>query len=363
MINLKNYKSTPYHYWKRERNVIKDRNEFSAIAAFCITVGKKYEVSHNNSIRKVGPILVNGWFVNNTNSKNSFEIGCIIDGQVYDFIYILREREKIPGEPTGRDALRRFTQHMHTIAAVYSTKSNEFVATIKEQINKPYIKLANVFYGTWADRELTYVHHIDRHSAYPASLCEAHPEFYDYFNELYEGRQDNPEYKCYLNYCIGAMQSLKLNCTRYPELARDAINGNNKWMDMMTERLKKQGFMVIAYNTDGIFYADFKKPNRLYHDELEGDGMGQWRHDHHFEKIRFKSAGAYEYIENGIYHAVVRGIPKTLSDTFVWGDIYKHNPKRYCWKADFSGIAEVDMTEEEIEYMLIWEAINGEKED
>ena len=83
----------------------------------------------------------------------------------------------------------------------------------------------------------------------------------------------------------------------------------------LTEKMEKHGFLVIGYNTDGIFYSH---PDGLdYHDENEGDDMGQWSTDHHFEKIRFKSAGAYEYVENGEYHAVVRGIPKKISKDFT----------------------------------------------
>jgi hypothetical protein len=128
------------------------------------------------------------------------------------------------------------------------------------------------------------------------------------------------------------MQSLKISGKRYPELARDAINDTKAYLLELTKLLQKEGFSIIGYNTDGIFYMDAS--NREYHDENEGDDMGQWRVDHHFDKIRFKSAGAYEYIENGEYHAVVRGIPKEISKTFEWGDIYKHHPKRYVLLKD-----------------------------
>jgi len=362
MIN--EYKSSPYHYYKKICNIIEDREEFNKIAAFCVSLGYKYSVSEHQAIKKSSLIMRNGWFVRHEESKNSFEIGCVYNGQIYEFVNMISKRKKEQNEPTGAQALQRFRKYCGKIAEKYATQDNEYITAVKEKLfEKAYIKLNNTPIIHWEDRVLYNVHHIDRHSAWPASLCEAHPEFYDYFHELFIGREEHPEYKCYLNYCIGAMQSVKIIGDRFPILARDAVVGNNRWMDMMTERLKKAGFSVIGYNTDGIFYIDFRNPKRLYHDELEGDDMGQWCHDHHYEQIRFKSAGAYEYIENGVYHAVVRGIPEEISKDFVWGDIYKHHPKKYHWSADYTAVLEEDMTDEELQYLILWGTLNEENEN
>ena len=85
-------------------------------------------------------------------------------------------------------------------------------------------------------------------------------------------------------------------------------------MASLTEKLEAQGYTVIGYNTDGIFY---QKQDGMdwYHDRDEGQSLGQWKTDHIFDKIRFKSAGAYEYIENGVYHPVIRG--KTVYERTV----------------------------------------------
>ena len=145
---------------------------------------------------------------------------------------------------------------------------NDEIAKVKETIEKPLIQLSPVG-NMLMDCELKNVKHIDIHSAYPAFLCKKHPEFFEYFNELYTQRKVHPEYKGYLNFCIGAMQSLKLSGRRYPELARDAINETKDYLLELTEQLRKEGFSVIGYNTDGIFYTD--PLNRVYHDENEGD--------------------------------------------------------------------------------------------
>lgn len=353
MKKLEDYISTPYHYRNRKNNVITDLDEFNEIVEFCQSFPIHHSMTINKCIQKNGPVL-DGWFCEDdaVESKNSFHIGCILAGNIYSFIFYASERERTK-KVTGLDAFNMFKAECRKIAYPWAESCNEVIKEIKDtEIEKAWIKLNDGKLYSWSGRELANVHHIDRHSAWPASLCEAHPEFYEYFHGLYEkkeafeGPSEENVYKWYLNYAIGAMQSLKFRGYRYPRLARDAINGNNRWMEMMTKRLERNKFTVIAYNTDGIFYADFRNPNRLYHDELEGDDMGQWCHDHHFEKIRFKSAGAYEYIENGKYHAVVRGIPKEISETFVWGDIYIHHPKKYAWTDDKSKIICWDFDDE-----------------
>ena len=67
-------------------------------------------------------------------------------------------------------------------------------------------------------------------------------------------------------------------------------------MRELAKQLKDSGRMVLAYNTDGIWYC-----GEIYHGEGEGNGLGQWSNDHTNCTIRFKSAGSYEYIENGKY--------------------------------------------------------------
>ena len=168
--------------------------------------------------------------------------------------------------------MRRFKSKCGYLARHWAVRDNDELMRIKKTINPALICLTPM--GTLLKNcELTNVNHIDIHSAYPAFLCKAHPEFYEYFNELYEGRHAHTEYKCYLNYCVGAMQSPKISGNRYPELARDGINGTREYLLELTERMTKKGFTVLGYNTDGIFYSH---PLGLeYHDADEGDGMGQ----------------------------------------------------------------------------------------
>ena len=339
-MDLSKYKGTPYSYRPslRVSNYITDVNEFNEIIAYCQSFGFEHTMTQHGALQS--QILMRDgwcWDIKNEVSKNTFSILLVKGGLVYQFVFWPGKDKTEEGGTTGADALQRFRIKCGKLASQYALTNNADIAEVKLEIEKPLIELT-ILGNILKDKEIKDVKHIDIHSAYPAFLCKAHPEFYDYFNELYEGRHDHPEYKCYLNFCIGAMQSLKIPGRRYPVLARDAINGTRAYLLELTERMRKQGFSVIAYNTDGIFYTH--PDNLTYHDENEGDNMGQWRTDHIIEKIRFKSAGAYEYVENGEYHAVVRGIPKELSQTFVWGDIYKHHPKKYILYPD--KVIEVD---------------------
>lgn len=95
--------------------------------------------------------------------------------------------------------------------------------------------------------------------------------------------------------------------------------------------------MVISYNTDGIWYQ-----GAVYHGDGEGDDLGQWHNDHVNCRFRAKSAGSYEFIENGSYFPVVRG--KTRLDDLIprdkwqWGDIYQNEADLMTFRIDSDGI-------------------------
>lgn len=187
----------------------------------------------------------------------------------------------------------------------------------------------------WADPmslnlTLENAHHIDFHSSFPAGLANTHPEFRPLLTELYEGRKQNPEYKAILNLAIGYMQSISCCEAKWAHLSRDAIVDNNKRIKELSQRLLMNGNLILAYNTDGIWYS-----GSIYHGEGEGKKLGDWENDHTNCKIRFKTRGAYEYIENNIYTPVVRGLTtydmEKPREEWEWGDIYKGAPIEYIF--------------------------------
>ena len=187
------------------------------------------------------------------------------------------------------------------------------------------------------DEPMCNVHHIDFHSSYPAGLANTHPEFKPILEEIYEERKD-PEKeilnKAILNFSIGWMQSYNPSEHRFAEwahLSRDAIHDNNVRIIDLTVRIQASGREVIGYNTDGIWYR-----GDIYHSFGEGNKLGQWSNDHINCIFRSKSDGAYEYIEDNKYTAVVRGLTTydiIEPDREKWkmGDIYKGSNINYYY--------------------------------
>lgn len=174
------------------------------------------------------------------------------------------------------------------------------------------------------DKELKNVHHIDFHSSYPAGLANTHPEFRPVMEYYYSIRKVDEVAKFIMNSGIGFMCTDKFgfNC-KYAQLRKDAVEDNNRRIEDLRLKLIITGHRIIGHNTDGIWYQ-----GDIYHGLGEGTNLGDWSNDHVNCKFRAKSNGAYEFIENGKYKAVVRGQTSYDAiepdrDKWVWGDIYK----------------------------------------
>ena len=194
---------------------------------------------------------------------------------------------------------------------------------IKKTIPKYLISLEGRLFE---DITYTNCHHIDFHNSFPAGLVNKHPEFSKTINRLYEKRKTDPIYKAILNYSIGFMQSINGCGARWANLSRDAIKDNNERVLALAEELKKGNRAIISFNTDGIWYI-----GDIYHGPGEGKKLGEWENDHVNCQFRAKSAGAYEFIEDGVYTPVVRGrtnygLIKPRSQ-WEWGDIYRKEAK------------------------------------
>lgn len=163
-------------------------------------------------------------------------------------------------------------------------------------------------------------HHIDFHSSHPAGIANVYPEMRPLIEYFYEGRKENEENKCVMNYFWGDTLS-PLTPAPLWHMGMNALKDTNTRVRDMASRLFLAGRTPIAFNTDGIWYV-----GEEYHGEGEGDKLGEWSNDHTNCRIRFRSPGAYEFEENGVYNPVVRGrtrldLIKPRSE-WVWGDIY-----------------------------------------
>lgn len=208
---------------------------------------------------------------------------------------------------------------------------------VKEQIESPKIYIDEMFYNTTLEN----VHHIDINSAWPSAIIKAKHPLAPVFNYLYEHRKENNNYyKMIMNACIGYFQSTKCCGAKWSNISKLAINDTNRVIEDLISKLEANDNIILGCNTDGIWYA-----GKIYHDDNEGINIGQWKNDHINCKFRAKSNGAYEFIENGKYHPVVRG--RTNLDAikdrvdWEWGDIYKSNVISYTFE-EGQGVIEND---------------------
>ena len=288
--------------------------------------------------------------------SNSIEL--IVCGKEGFFRLVFFPRKKYEAnneEIKGNDAFKEFDK----ICKKFKINLNRYKIKngyeIKKQIEKPMIYLEhNLYQGIVFEN----AHHLDISSAWPAALVRMRPEFAPVINYIFQKKKElkdngvkgsNNIYKAILNFAIGYMQSFKAyHRAAWAHLSRDAINENNRYMRELAEMLKKSGRRVLAYNTDGIWYTG--KP---FEGENQGKGLGQWDNDHINCKIRFKSAGSYEYIENGEYFPVVRGQTKLDKEgvprnEWKWGDIFTEDGKETL----FTFIKGVGIIEEGENYEL-----------
>lgn len=186
---------------------------------------------------------------------------------------------------------------------------------VKKTIEPPIIAVLD---SNYFDVSLI-VNHIDIHSSYPSGIAKFDDRLRPTIERLYRQRESEPINKVILNMACGFFQSSTYFKARLAQISKFAIEENNKKIRYMIDWLKGTGRLPIAVNTDGIWFAG--KPTGL-----NGSNLGEFYEDHTNCRIRFKSAGCYEYIENGEYHPVVRGMTKLDAikprEQWSWGDIY-----------------------------------------
>lgn len=244
-------------------------------------------------------------------SKTCIEITVLMDGGAWR----LQFRSELKQGMSGRKAFTLFKRMLLKKGIDLEKYAIQNGREVKNEIECPLIKAKRkLFY----DRVFENVNHIDFHSSYAGGLANTHPEFRGVLEELYAKREEKKEYKNILNFSIGFMQSISGCNARWAHLSRDAIKDNNDRIRNLTKILEKKGRMVLSFNTDGIWYK-----GAVYHGEGEGSGLGQWHNDHVNCKFRMKSSGSYEFIENGKYFPVVRGISNISKKKWKWGDIYE----------------------------------------
>ena len=243
-------------------------------------------------------------------NKYCVEITAILDG----YAWRIQFRTETPKKLSGRTAFTRFKRLLIRNGINLEDYVIEDGPEVKKTIESYIVRPNHQFY---LDKIFSNAHHIDFHSSFAAGLANTHPEFKKTLEWLYANREKDEINKHILNFSIGFMQSVGGCNAKWAHLSKDAISDNNKRVLDLAKKVEKKGGQVLLFNTDGFWYD-----GPIYHGEGEGEGLGEWHNDHVNCKFRMASAGAYEFIENGIYNPVVRGIPNDTKLEWEWGDIY-----------------------------------------
>lgn len=217
----------------------------------------------------------------------------------------------------------------------YAIGNKKKALEIKEQIESPKIGLEKGY------QDMTYlnVHHLDLNSAHISGMVEYAPDIKAIWEEIYEQKRLAPKdsaerelYKAILTHTWGFFQSSIIGY-KYAKLSKAGIAYTNRRIEELTKRLRAAGRIPFLYNTDGIWYI-----GEPFHDIDEGEELGQWKNDHLNCMLRAKSAGSYEFIEDGKYTPVVRGSTRLDKvkprSEWEWGDIYNKDAEIFLFKWD-----------------------------
>lgn len=262
--------------------------------------------------------------------------------------FIIQPSKKQGNTVSGRKSVLE----LYKIMDKYNIDMSKYACTngikIKQEISMPHIKLLS---QAFSNKHLRHCYHLDFHSSYASRIVEAIPELREVYEELYYQRKENNDlFKHVLTNSIGCFQSpycpdykdrRKSNPYMFAELSKIAVNGTRRKVEEYIEKLNNAGMIPLLTNTDGIWYYSNKGP---FHDEDEGEGLCKWCNDHLDCDLLIASVGAYQYLENGVCHTVVRGTTtldqiKSRTD-WEFGDIYKINGKQYFYFDEEKGIVE-----------------------
>lgn len=243
-------------------------------------------------------------------NKYCAEITLILDG----YAWRIQFRTETPKKLSGRTAFTKFKRLLKKDGIDLDQYAINNGPEVKKDIEKYIVKANHEFY---IDKIFSNAHHIDFHSSFASGLANTHPEFRPTLERLFKNREKDEINKHILNFSIGFMQSIAGCNARWAHLSKDAIKDNNDRVRNLAQEVEKAGRKVLLFNTDGFWYD-----GPIYHGKGEGEGLGQWHNDRINCKFRMSSAGVYEFIEDGEYFPVVRGIPNDTKLNWEWGDIY-----------------------------------------
>lgn len=279
-------------------------------------------------------------------SEKYHERYCFITGnQRYELIvicrsgcyrFILKNKRAEDNIVKGTTSVREIYKEADSLGIDLSKymSTPEEGKNIKECIEPPHIE---ILMPLLTGKPIEHVYHMDLNSSYASRVVEQFPELKVLFVSLYTKRKDNNNYfKHVLTNAIGCMQSefcpdykVRFHTSKYQfaKLSMAAINGTRALIEHYIEKLRKNGFVPLLSNTDGIWYYSAK--GRPFHDKNEGKALGCWKTDYEDVILLYKSVGAYQFkCPDGHVETRLRGICKYDAvnpdrSTWEFGDIMK----------------------------------------
>ena len=239
-----------------------------------------------------------------------FEMILISNEGCYRFLLQNKKAEDntVSGQQACRSVYNKCDEY-HINLLKYSTEDG---LQAKSEIEKPHIEvLEKIVLGKPIDN----VYHMDFKSSYASRISEAYPELRPMYEDIYSHRKENDGYYKHVltnsigcwqsEYCVDYTNRYKIKPYQFANLSKTAINGTRAKVEEMIVKLDNANRVPLLTNTDGIWYYSNRGP---YHDENEGNQLGNWENDHLDCKFIMVSKGAYQYVENGKCETVVRGI-------------------------------------------------------
>lgn len=238
------------------------------------------------------------------------------------------------GKMSGKAAFAKFKEKCQKEGLDLETIGIDNGAKVKKTIHTPDIRLVHGY----EDVILEHAFHVDINSAYNAGIKEAYGHLGDgalgrVIQDIFDHRKDNTKSakynKAILNCSQGFMQSqwcvLNHKGFALAHLSKAGIEYCYNKLQEIIKYFMDLGCEFVATNTDGAWFVQNGVPEELIR-EHESSKLGDYKIDHWDCKLRYKTKGSYEFIEDGVYTPVVRG-PTRLDkvkprDQWVWGDIY-----------------------------------------
>lgn len=282
-------------------------------------------------------------------TKSGCELVIVAPNGCYSVMFRSDYRNKGEGEEqglSGRAAYKRLISMLKREGYDLEQEAITNGQEVKATIPPPDIRLL----PEYENLTIEHTFHADVNSAYFAGIKEAYGQlgngtFGKVIQEIFDNRKNKGSTgkynKAILNHSQGFMQSeyCRINGHGYAlaHISKAGIEYCRNRVAELIAHYQALGCKLIATNTDGAWFTIPKGVDEATLRAGSSTELGGWKIDHYDCKLRYKSRGAYEFIENGEYNVVVRGLTKLDGvkprSKWVWGDIYndKAEPIKYVF--------------------------------